>query len=508
MNKRAKLSRIVASVIFVLAFTGCSSDTTVTDESNKDFELKKLGSYSSGVENGSEISAYDSVSKRVFITNGATNKIDIIDIQDLSSPQFISSIDLSSYGTGVNSVAVSNEKVAVAVEDGNATVGEKQLKGKVVLFDTDGNFIKSIEVGYLPDMVTFNEDGTKIIVANEGEPNDDYSIDPIGSIGVIAVADGSYVDINFSNATLTDAHDGTKVRLGETPSNDKAKDLEPEYITVQGDYAYVTLQENNAIAKVNLTNNTLEFVKSLGAKSYESGSGNTIDIEENGEIEMKSFDGLFALYQPDAIASYVVDGQTYLVTANEGDGREYGDFEDAKKIKKLDLADAIKSNFEDDNDLKVMVDLGKNSDGKYEKLYAFGARSFSIWDANGDLVWDSGDLISKKVAELQPELFNQDDGEMDGRSGNKGVEPEGVTLGKVNEKIYAFVGLERQNVIMVWDITNPNKPIFKDYIDTGKDGDISPEGMKFIEASKSPNGKNMLIVSYEMSGTTVFYEVK
>ncbi|CAA6813985.1 MAG: Alkaline phosphatase (EC [uncultured Sulfurovum sp.] len=475
-------------------------------------ELTKLSAYETSVEGGSEIVAYDKTSKRMFTTNGADNAIDIIDIANTVNPTKVSSIDLTPYGTGVNSVAVQNGIVAVAVQDGNATVGNKQLKGSIVLFNIDGVYQQTIVAGYLPDMVTFNEDGTKLIVANEGEPNNDYSIDPIGSIGIATIATGAYIDINFSSISLTNATDGTTVRLGDTPSNNKAQDLEPEYITVSGNYAYVTLQENNAMAKVNLTTNSLEYVKSYGAKSWEISSGNTIDIEEEGVINMKSYAGLFGLYQPDSIASYKINTATYLVTANEGDGRGYGNFEDEKKISKLDLDTSIASEYVDENDLKVMVDLGDtDNDGDYDKLYTYGARSFSIWDENGNLVWDSGDEISKKVAELQPTLFNKDEDEIDKRSGNKGAEPEALTVGTIGYKTLAFIGLERQDTIMIYDITNPNAPIFSDYIMTSSDGttgDISPEGMKFISADESPDGKNLLLVSFEVSGSTVIYEVK
>jgi 5'-nucleotidase len=496
--------------------------------------LIKLGAFETALVGGSEIVAYDAGSKRMFTTNGENNAVDIIDISTPSSPLKVSSIDLSPYGTGVNSVAVKNGVVAAAVENGDDNVGKTQLKGSVEIFNVDGVHQKSVTVGYLPDMVTFNEDGSKIIVANEGEPNGKYDVDPVGSVGVITLSDHAYVDINFSTAVLSDALDGTAVRLGGTPSNDQAKDIEPEYIAVNGGYAYVTLQENNAMAKINLTDNSIEFVKSFGAKSWEADSGNRIDIEEEGEIKMKSYAGLFGLYQPDSIAAYEVNGTSYLVTANEGDGREYiyetdaadeaacdnqgGDWDDGaclmesyvdeKKIKKLDLDPSIAGEYTDDNDLKVMTDLGDtDNDGDYDKLYTYGARSFSIWDTNGDLVFDSGDMISKTVALYQPALFNQDEGEMDGRSGNKGAEPEALTIGTIDGKSYAFVGLERQNAIMVFDITVPTDAVFVDYIITEDEGDISAEGMKFVPASESPNGKNLLLVSYEVSGSTVVYEV-
>jgi len=482
--------------------------------------FKKVGSYNTDLVAGSEIVAFDPASKRMFVTNGAENKIDIINVADVNNSILVSQIDLLTYGTGVNSVAVKNGKVVAAVDIKSTDGKYTNSKGKVVFFDKDGTHERTVEVGYLPDMVTFNEDGTKVVVANEGEPNGDYTFDPIGSIGIITVADGSYVDINFSNATLDNATDGTPVRLGGTPSNDKAKDIEPEYIAVSGNYAYVTLQENNAMAKVNLTTNTLEYVKSYGVKSWEADSNNTIDIHEEAEIKMKSYAGLFGLYMPDSIAAYSANGATYLVTANEGDGREYPvedipgglktgkKLTDDSKISKLTLDTNISAEYATEYDLKVTKDMGKNvTTSKYEKLYTYGARSFTIWDTNGNLVWDSGDQIEKKVAEIEPLLFNQDDGEMDLRSGNKGAEPEALTVGTIDGKTYAFIGLERQNAIMVYDITTPTKAVFIDYHKTGVEGDVSPEGMKFIPASDSPNGKNLLLVSYEVSGSTVVYEL-
>ncbi len=634
--------------------------------------LTKVGSYNTTLEAGSEIVAYDATTKQAYATNGAKNQIDVISLADVKAPVLVKSIDLSPYGTGVNSVAVKGGKLAVAVEvktndllenfvtfnnwnaasdasnknwapasykgkpyayingyggdvasddwlisepidfngsqvlsfetatkftgsileikistdyDGtnlatatwtnlsaNLSTGDYVFvnsgdidlsaykttgyiafhytstgtktgeasawevanlrltnmkadthdKGKVVIFDANGNYEQNVTVGHLPDMVTFNEDGTKIIVANEGEPNGLYNSDPMGSVGVIELngTATAYTDINFLYATLKDANDTTPVRLGATPSNHKALDIEPEYITVNGNYAYVTLQENNALAKVNLTTKALELVKSFGAKSWEAGSNNTIDIEEEGNISMKSYPSLFGLYMPDSIASYDVNGTAFLVTANEGDGREYPVenivdgpktgkiLTDDAKISKLKLDSTIASAYANDNDLKVTIDMGDtDKDGDYDKLYTYGARSFSIWDANGVLVWDSGDAIEKKVAELQPLLFNQDEGKMDGRSGNKGAEPEALAVGVINGKTYAFVGLERQNAILVYNITDPKAPVFEEYYITEEDGDISAEGMKFVPASESSNGKNLLLVAYEVSGSTAVYVI-
>ncbi|MBN2824371.1 MAG: choice-of-anchor I family protein [Campylobacterales bacterium] len=521
MVRNGLITLSIAAMLGLASCGGSSSDNNTIQAVEVNGTLSKVGSYETNKEAGSEIVAYDKTSKRMFVTNGEDKAVDIIDISDVTAPTLVKSVDITPYGTGLNSVAVHNGVVAVAVEVKSTDGLNTNSKGKVVFFDTDGNFAKEVTVGYLPDMVTFNEDGTKVVVANEGEPNGNYSVDPMGSVGIINMADYAYSDVDFSGATLSDAKDGTPVRLGGTPSNDQAKDIEPEYVAVSGDYAFVTLQENNAMAKVNLTTGTLEYVKSYGAKSYEEGSGNTIDIEEEGEIKMQNYKGLFGLYMPDSIAAYTTNSTTYLVTANEGDGREYpvddvndtletGDaLTDESKISKLDLDASIAADYANDNDLKVVIDMGDtDNDGDYDKLYTYGARSFSIWDTNGDLVFDSTDTISKMVAKMQPTLFNQDEGEMDGRSGNKGAEPEALTIGTIGDKTLAFVGLERQNVIMVFDITNPSNVTLKQYFMTETEGDISAEGMKFVPASESPNGKNLLLVAYEVSGSTVIYEVK
>ncbi|AEH45930.1 NAD pyrophosphatase/5'-nucleotidase NadN [Thermodesulfatator indicus DSM 15286] len=468
----------------------------------------KLLSLISGSKASSEINVYDPQSKRLFITNGDENSLDIYDLSNVTAPNLIKSIDLANYGDGINSVAVKNGLVAVAEEVVDSTDDSKQLKGKVIFFDTEGNFKREVTVGYLPDMITFTPDGTKVLVANEGEPNDAYNYDPEGTVGIINLTnDYAYTELDFGGITLTPAKDGTPVRLGGTPTNDQAKDLEPEYIAVAGDYAFVTLQENNAVAKIDLNSNSISLVKSLGRKDYTPGHY-TIDIEENGKIEMKNFAGLYGLYQPDGIATYEVNGTLFFITANEGDGRDYDGYSDEKKISKLNLDPSIASSYEEDNDLKVMTDLGDlDNDGEYEELYAFGGRSFSIWDANGDLVWDSGDEFSRIVAQKEPELFNHDEGEMDGRSGNKGVEPEGVVVGKIGDKFYAFIGLERQCSIMVYDITNPQNPQFVYYLPEFNKGNVAPEGLTFVPAEESPNGKPLLIVSFEESGTTAIYQI-
>lgn len=467
-------------------------------------DIQKITGYNSEIIAGSEIVAFDEVSKKMFVTNGASNQIDVIALNydknsKVTTSTKTTSIDLLPYGASIQSVAVKNEKVAVAVGSANKT----QTKGSVVIFDTNGNHIKTVEVGYLPDMVTFNEEGSKIVVANEGEPDESY-IDPAGTVGIIDITNNyAYSDVGFENVTIPE---GVIIKTGSNAS----VDLEPEYITVKNDIAYVTLQENNALAIVDLNTKSVS-VKALGFKDY-SLAENSLDIQENGTIEFKTYKNLYGMYMPDSIASYNLDAKTYLVTANEGDGREWGSYVNDVKISKLlkdsKLSDELKAIYTGEtNDLKVHKELGLVN-GKYEKLYTFGGRSFSIWDENGILVFDSKNELEKLTQEYMPTLFNQEDGVLDGRSGNKGVEPEALAVGEIQDSVFAFVGLERQNAIVVFDITNPSNVKFVKYLITQTDGDISPEGMKFVSASNSPTGNPLLMVSYEISGSTAVYEIK
>lgn len=219
-------------------------------------------------------------------------------------------------------------------------------------------------------------------------------------------------------------------------------------------------------------------------------------------------------YMPDAIASYMVNNKTYIVTANEGDSRDYAGYSEEVRVKDLQLNPMYYPNaaaLQKDGDLgrlKTTTATGDyNGDGTTEQIYSYGARSFSIFDQYGNLVFDSGDAFEKAVAENQPSLFNQDAGKKDGRSDDKGIEPEAITVGTIDGKTYAFVGFERQSAIVVYDITNPKSPELVTYYNNQTiendvlKGDIAPEVIKFISAEDSPNGENLLLVGYEVSGT-------
>lgn len=486
---------------------------TGSGHGDSDIEISLLGTFNSGLgEGAAEIVAHDPETQRLFVTNAEDKSVDILDISDPKHPTKIGSIDVGEIGGeatgGPNSVAVAKGIVAVAVEADDVTD-----PGLVAFYDADGNFLGSVAVGSLPDMLTFTPDGKKLIVANEGEP--DGGVDPKGSVSIIDLSAGvGAATVTTVDFTAFDAQqaaleaDGLRVFPGKLLSDD----VEPEYIAISedGKTAFITLQEANAVAVLDIATATIVEIQPLGAKDYAK-DGNGLDASDRDDgINIQTWP-LFGLYMPDAIASYDYKGKTYYVTANEGDDRG-----EDERIKDLILdptafpdADTLQ---EDENIGRLAVstiDGDIDGDGDYDRLYAYGARSFSIWDENGNLVFDSGDMIEQITAELTPDLFNADDGDpgaFDTRSDAKGPEPEAVVVGEVDGRTYAFVGLERAGGgVMVFDVTKPTKVEFVQYIRT--EGDVAPEGLDFIPAKDSPIGVPLLAVANEVSGTTSLYQI-
>lgn len=487
--------------------------------------MAKIGEYRSGVfdDGATEIAAYDPISEQLYVTNGADKTIDVLDLSNPADPVKINSIDLSSVGKSANSVAVYEGLVAVAVENPN-----KQMEGLVAFYSPDGTYLGFVAAGPLPDMVAFSPDGTKVVVANEGEPSDDYTVDPEGSITVIDISNG----ISEATARTATFYGFNPEYLDESvrifgPNAYVAQDLEPEYVTISDDSktAWVTLQENNAVAVVDLNEAKVTAIVGLGFKNH-AFEGNGFDASNKDEaINIQSWP-VKGMYQPDAIEFFTVGGSSYLVTANEGDARDYDGFSEETRVGKLNLdADAfpVADYFQEDAQLgrlKTTTTLGDiDGDGDFDEIYAYGARSFSIWTPEGKMIYDSGDLLEQKVAELEPENFNStndENGSYDDRSDDKGPEPEGLVVGEVNGEPVLFLGLERVGGIMAFDLSNPEAPEFIDYINTrifGGDpmadtaGDLAPEGLVFISADESPNGKDLLVVSYEVSGSVVVFQI-
>ncbi|MEZ4468168.1 MAG: choice-of-anchor I family protein [bacterium] len=494
-----------------------------------DVELEFLGRYETGsfATGASEISAFDPATRRAFVTNGATGQIDVLDLADPTAPAFLFAIDLSPWGSHANSVSAFGGVVVAAVE-----ADAKTDPGQAVFFDTDGAYINAVEVGALPDMITFTHNGRYVLVANEGEPDDAYAIDPEGSVSVIDLRDGAahidQGDVRTAGFGGFDAADlDPSVRIFG-PGASVAQDMEPEYITSSDDerWAWVTLQENNAIGIIDIRHARVVAIRGLGFKNYNR-PGQGIDASDrDGGINIRNWP-VRGMYQPDAIASFERWGIPFLVMANEGDSRDYGGFSEEARIGGVTLDPTAFPNAADLQSsanlgrLKITTTLGDtDGDGDYDRLYAYGARSFSIRLPDGTLIFDSGDDLEQLTAALLPADFNSDDEEndsFDSRSDDKGPEPEGVAVGRVGNRTYAFIGLERVGGMAVYDVTNPFLAHYAGYINTrdfagdpvaGTAGDMSPEGLLFVSAEDSPNGDAMIIMTNEVSGTTATFRVR
>ncbi|HEX2931296.1 MAG TPA: choice-of-anchor I family protein [Candidatus Binatia bacterium] len=507
-------------------------------QKDKGITLTQLGRYEAGtctpVCTRAEIAAYDPATKRVFAINANQARLDVLDITTPSQP--VPAFAPVPLGSGIlpNSVAIHEGVVAVALQQADPN---KTSPGVVKFFDTDGNFLNQLTVGALPDMLVFSPNGRWLLVANEGEPNTyvpprTLLTDPEGTVSIIDMRRGAafLTQDDVRTATFDDSipmTNASSIRI-YGPGATLAQDLEPEYIAVSHDSktAWVTLQENNAIAILDIEKAEFTRLVGLGFKDH-SLPGNGLDASDqdlavdNGPlkdgINIKNWP-VFGMYEPDAIASYRVKGETYLVMANEGDTRQDwpGFMEEVRVGSGTYVLDpAVFSNAAD---LKLLANLGRltvtnatgntDNDNEFEKIFVPGARSFSIRRTDGSLVFDSGDQLEQKIAELRPDLFNSDGtaASFNTRSDNKGPEPEGVAIGKAFGRTYAFIGLERTGGIMVYDISDPHRPFFIDYANTSPT-DISPEGILFISEEDSPNGKPLLVVSHEISNTTTIFEI-
>ena len=509
----------------------------------QDVRLDLLGTYHTGRfdEGAAEIVAYDAATARLFFVNAEANEVVALDASDPAHLQEAFAIGLSAFGGGANAVAVRGGIVAVAVEAEVATD-----PGRVVFFTAGGALLGAVQAGALPDNLAFSPDGRYVVVANEGEPSgyEAGDVDPEGSVTVIDLQMGvaganvrqvtfEAFDIGAPRADETAAAQADGLRLFG-PGARVAQDLEPEYVAVSPDgrKAYVSLQENNGLAIVDLATATVDALAGLGVKDY-SAAGNGIDPSDRDDAVAIAPVPAFGLYQPDAIAAYEVNGQTYVVTANEGDAREYDGFEEEARVRDLALdPDA----FPDAAALQADARLGRltvtttlgdpDGDGDYDALYSFGARSFSIHRADGTRVFDSGDAFEQITAARLGADFNSDNDENgtgDSRSDAKGPEPEAIAVGEIDGRHYAFVGLERVGGVMVYDVTDPANAAFVDYVTT-RDfsvdaqladgtpnpaaGDLGPEGMAFVPAADSPTGQPLLAVSNEVSGTVSLYAVR
>ena len=607
---------LLLSLLAAAALAACGGDddntpvaTPPAEATPKTLQLEKVGEYASGVyfESAAEIPAFDAASKRGFVVNAQKGAVDVIDMTDPAQPAHIGMIDATQLlaGASINSVAVHDGLVAVAVQAANKTD-----PGLLALYQaSDLKLVGQAQVGALPDMLTFTPDGKTVLVANEAEPSDDYQTDPEGSISVVDVSTPAKPVVRTADFRAFNNQRAALLAKGVRlfgPRASVAQDLEPEYIAVSADgkTAWATLQENNAFAIIDVANARVTDIVPLGYKDH-GVEGQGLDASDTDKAaDIRTWPGVLGMYLPDAMAAFQAEGKTWLITANEGDARAWGEdnaaywagdaskgFVEEFRVKHLinakgwsgragdDLPPQLNAlakggllnpavfgycgaeagkpgECRDDNALGRLTiswtqGYQTNADGTpklytaagvadpvngdrlmYDRLYAYGTRSISIWDEKGQQVWDSGDAMEQFLASDSckagaarnipcKDFFNSNHeagDAMDNRSDNKGPEPEGVTVGRIGEKTFAFVGLERMGGVLVYDVSQPQAPVQVDYINTREDwttkdpstvksGDLGPEGLAFIPAAKSPNGKPLLMVGNEVSGTTAIFQL-
>lgn len=517
-------------------------------------------------ESAAEITSFDPATQRIFVVNAQKGAIDILDGSAPSNPTFVETLSAEGAEAAdgsvvpadatVNSVKVHGDWIAVAVES-----PDKVGHGWALFYSTDGDYLAGVRVGSLPDAITVSPDGTKVVVANEGEPAEDFSSDPEGSVSVIDVADPAEVtqdDVRTARFTAYD--EGTELPEGvrvfgpdvEVPEGQEsagrvARNLEPEFSVVSQDSstAYVSLQEANAIATIDLEAAEVSSVWAIPLKDW-SLEGNVLDVSDRdgqdgeGAINLRNAP-IVGLAMPDGIDTFTSGGQDLIITANEGDAREWGDYIEPARIKddEYPLCEDVFGGAEGVAALKEDAELGRlnattasglrEEDGCYEQIHAFGARGFSILTPEGELVFDSAGMVEEAIVELieagelPEQAFNATNDEtpsFDNRSDDKGPEPEYVTVGEVGGHTFAFLGLERIGGVMTFDITDPANARFVDYTnnrnwDVEVDGewvegmgDLGAEGVEFVSAADSPTGAALVITANEISGSTTVFEVE
>ncbi|MFF5995064.1 choice-of-anchor I family protein [Lysinibacillus sp. KU-BSD001] len=512
---------VFSKATFALSLTGAAIivPTVGAEATELTYKLSLDARYDSGVQNEdggtTEIVTYNKHNHATYLVNGETKKVEAVSLNyqndkvfalkpflSIDIAELIQTVDASFQYGDLTSIAVHpNENVIVA----SVQAEDYNEDGYAVFLTGEGALLNLVKVGKQPDNITFSPDGKKVLLANEGEPRKGYGqhiIDPQGSVSIIDLSNG--LKTLQAQSVTFEGFDQAEKRMELVKNNVLLKketapsvDLEPEYISVSEDsqFAYVAMQENNAIATINLTSNEVISIDGLGFKDF-SVQGNEIDVRKDDQAQLQN-ENYFGIYMPDGIATYSVNGKNYIVTANEGDGREWG-AEDSPNFHLNEKEIEI-----DGNEI-VFYDTTSYDGFEKEKEYIFGARSFSIFDADTmELVYDSGSDFERITAKAFPEYFNSsnDKVKLDNRSGKKGPEPEDVKVGNIGEEVFAFVGLERIGGVMMYNITDPANATFVDYLnlrDFSKDiaGDVSPEGLAFV-----PGDHPQLIVGHEVSGT-------
>ncbi len=526
---------------------------SAANSASEDFSISELSRIVSGDgEGGAEIPAYHAGSKRLFATNGARNTIDVYDIKDPTKPVRVNRVELKPYGTDVTSVAAGKDVIVAAVhraETFSASGVPTTPTGVLVVMDANGNVLSSPDLkGVLPDSVTFTPSGEIALVAIEGQPvcaKDDVSttaneatdyskaVDPEGGVSIVDLAtpkDPKVSFVSFSKFGVAEMR--AKGLALSKVVNSVSKDFEPEYIVaLNDDKAYVTIQEANGLGVLDVASKDWIEIRKAQETKLSNVAMDTSD-RDSGKGP-RNYQNVVGAGQPDAIAGFKIGSGDYLITANEGDAREYSCLNDDLRGSSLKVDGR---RFPEWKTLSSSAELGrskvnpnagdKDGDGDIDTIHLRGSRSMTIF-RNGVPIWDSGELLEKiqiealGVANINgSHSLSSDKSTVNfvgqDRSDDKGSEPEGVAAGKVGDSRIAILGLERMSALVVFDVTTPRSPQFVKWMQmlpitatpAAQATAWSPEGVIFIPAEKSPNGKALFITSYELSGSLTIHQIE
>ncbi|NET35960.1 MAG: hypothetical protein F6K19_28690 [Cyanothece sp. SIO1E1] len=400
----------------------------------------------------------------------------------LQTPALVTSVP----GTSFGSAEIDRIGDAVFAGDGRFFLIERDNEA----VDTAQQFVVQIDLTGATNIL-----GTDISNATDGVTLEQLTPDELIDLGIQPV---------------------NRLQLANLPSLGFSPSEQSEGLALLDDGRLAVLNDNDSEAP--------DIATELGIISF-TGSNGLDPSDEDGGINIGNFP-VFGLFQPDAIASFEVDGATFFVTANEGDNRD--SLEDLTDVNRVEDLVLDPTSFPDADTLQLPENLGRlevstidgdlDGDGDFDQLFAFGTRSFSIRDELGNLVFDSGDFFEQLTADLFPENFNADNDEndFDSRSDDAGPEPEGVAVGVIGDDPFAFIGLERIGGVAAFNVSDPSNPEFVDFInnrdfsgdpEAGTALDLGPEGLVFIAAEDSPNSQPLLAVGNEVSGTTTLFEI-
>lgn len=466
---------------------------------------------------GAEIPVYDRVTGRLFVTS-ATD-VHALELREGSDARGIGFARLGLAGDDVTHVAADPAGrgflAACLVPARFAT-----KFGHVVFIDPlTLREVGRVAAGHNPDSCAFSPGGEFLVVANEGQaevlPTGEI-VDPPGSVTVIdlrgvrsaadlaGLRDSDVREVALHGDVLDRAMGSMcPPRISERNRESPAVDLEPEYVTApDNQWAYVSMQENNAVLRVALDTARVDAIVGLGLVDR------VIDASDADGSRGPAWE-VSCAPMPDQLAVFGAGGVRYLVMAEEGDSRGNATaggegVGDAARVSDLvawgvigeEVVPSEAAAPERLGRLNVLVDAARGPDGAPGSLVAPGTRSIGVYDTS--TMTRMGDTGSQfEVATLS--LFGDDS-----RSDDRGPEPEGVIIATIGDRRVAFVSLERPGAIAMVDLTEPSAPRLVSVHPSAWDGDLGPESMCLIER---PDGGSILVVCYETSGTVVLYGV-